>query len=408
MALGNLGIGLGQALQSGVKTYGSLQQMQLQKEQASRQQEMQQAQLQQMAIQRKLATQQVAMGDISTDTMKSHYVDQHLANIAQLPEAQRPGAYQSTLNHLNDMKVDTSSMSPTWDDKIASRANIALQSTPRAAEQRKFNQEQTMQMLKGRQALEVATLKTKGIVTPIEKSFGEAEGKADSAHFTEVQTAANSASSIKQDVDQLMPISGQIPNSLGFVAGNAVRLTDAGQQLWATNRKMVLDLARTDLKGAGRATVMMLKMVQDAKPSEHMALVAYQNMLKVYGAVSTRAISRNEMITYLKNNIGLHDRNTLQNIWMKYNEKYSLINKKTGQVQENNLNKWQEFLTKNPGIVGSKYKAVLHAAILNKKREIQQQQGQQGQGDGIVPQGFRFPGQQPQAQPNTPNLWGGG
>ena len=180
------------------------------------------------------------------------------------------------------------------------------------------------------------------------KSFGQKEGEKNSDYFDTISNNSVSAQKIYNDTLQMQGLGGQIPKSFGVVSGNKMYFTPKGQQVMQSIAKFVLDKYE-GMKHIGQGSKQIIDVIRDSKGKNTISYDAFKNIVASYRALSIRDVEKNSYANYLKN-LGVVDRNKIQNIWNMYEQKYPIFDN-LGHANMNNLRQWDTFLAMNNNLL---------------------------------------------------------
>lgn len=373
--------------QSALQTYAGLQQMQQQQQQQAQEQQLRglqvqtaqqqlqalpqqiQAQQQQTALQQKLLQHQIAASNLSTSQIMHNYLGTRLADVADLPQNQQAQAYQGVRNEMISAGMPSANLPATFNQEAQNLVGTAYAKSPQVAAERKFQQQVNLGILKVRGQISAAAARAGQPVSPEAKAFGAEEGKKDSDYLDSVNTEATNAQSIYQDTLRMQGIAGQIPKEFGAIKGHMMVMTPEGQELLQSVADFVLKKFET-MPHIGRGGNMMIRLIKDSKAKNTIAYPTFVKIVNSFRAESQRAMNKADFTNYLSQR-GITNRLTTNNIWNHYTLAYPRYGN-DGSVQSQNIGKWNEFLQRNPHLIG-------------------QQIGMQRAPAPTAPIGFRYP-----------------
>ena len=285
------------------------------------------------------------------------YAMHRLAELKNVPDSEIAKQWPEVRNELIQTGVNEKVFPEKYDSSVRKDIDRSYDILS-APDQRQFAQKLQLMMLRNQQSQINQQMKLAGD-NPMEKSFGQEEGKKNSDYFDSI--ALNSISSQKLYNDTLqMGGTGKLASSkFGAIHGNSMALSTEGQRSLQSMSQFVLDKFET-MTRIGQGTTAVLDLIKDSKAKSTISYDAFRTIVNSYRALSLRTIEKNRFADFLKNN-GVVDRNRIENIWNMYEITHPIYDN-NGKVNSQNIGQWENYLSTHKNL----YSPIMSGAISQK------------------------------------------
>ena len=266
--------------------------------------------------------------------------DTRLADIHELPEGQKPAAWQNFRQEMGSLNGDVSKIPSEYGPEAAAESQTAYNQSPQGVGDRKYVRDVAMQQLKNAGAMQAAMAKIKAAPGEGQKQLAKSEAIANSKYKDSVIGDAHAASQILNDTDNIKAALGQA--ATGYTGSLTNWDTPAGQELKKHISQLVLDKLQ-GMHNVSRGTRLITKIIQRSKPADWMKGEASNRIIAAMAAVAHRTIEKERYVIYMWKH-GVQDRGRLDTEFGDYSQKYNLINVKSNTVNTHNVGRWAEYL----------------------------------------------------------------